>query len=77
MMNSIDIEQIKAEFAEFAGVPARQPGDIDAEQLAQALGIGTTTARRRIKQIAAERTDYKLIEVKEGTNNRWVLRKCG
>jgi hypothetical protein len=75
--SDIDIEAIRAEFAEFAGVPARREGDIDSEQLAEALGIGVTTARRRIKQIAAERPDYELMEVREGTAMRWVLRKVG
>lgn len=74
-LNGIDLEAIRAEFEEYASVPMRQAGDIDAEQLALALNIGVTTARRRIKQIAAERPEYELMEVKEGANMRWVLRK--
>ena len=76
-MNDTDLQAIRAEFAEFVGADLRQPGDIDIKQLAKALNIGETTARRRIKDIAAERKDYQLVKIKDGGIEMWVLRRIG
>lgn len=75
-MNTPDIERLRAELAQYAAPPQKQEDDIDAEMLAQILGMAVNAARKQMRKIAANEKDrYKLMQVKVGSNVQWVLRR--
>ena len=77
MEGAVTVDDILAELAETYKVELRQANDIDANQLARALGISSRHAGDRMIKIAEERDDMERVLVydPDGHAWKWVLRK--
>jgi hypothetical protein len=77
MEGAVTVDDILSELAATYKIELRQATDIDAKQLARALGVGTRHASDRMIKIAEERADFERILVydQDGRAWKWVLRK--
>ena len=76
MAEVVTVDDILDELAEVYRVEMRQETDVDANQLAERMGITPRQALNRMVQIA-KRADYERVKVydPDATARRWVLRK--